>query len=118
MQQWCGHQVYPKKDMRNLERIQKIAIKMVLEVKDLTYEELLKEMKLSTLQNRRERGDLITMYKIVNGIEKDRQGRLGAGDRKDRRTRRPVQIRMRQCVKDIGKHKFFTQKSGKVECIE
>ena len=27
-------------------------------------------MGLPTLQDRRERGDLITMYKIVNGIEK------------------------------------------------
>ena len=30
----------------------------------------LKEMGLLTLQDRREKGDLITLYKIVNGIEK------------------------------------------------
>ncbi|MPC47606.1 hypothetical protein E2C01_041356 [Portunus trituberculatus] len=58
-----------KKDIR-LEQILRIARKMVPELKDLTSEERLKEMGLPTLQDRRERGDLITMYKIVNGIEK------------------------------------------------
>ena len=47
---------------------------MVPELSELTYEDRLKlkEMGLPTLQNRkeRERGDLITLYKIVNGIEK------------------------------------------------
>ncbi|MPC20923.1 hypothetical protein E2C01_013887 [Portunus trituberculatus] len=38
-----------------LERIQKIARKMVPELKDPTYEERLKEMGLPTLQDRRER---------------------------------------------------------------
>ncbi|MPD00641.1 hypothetical protein E2C01_096126 [Portunus trituberculatus] len=41
-------------DIRRLERIQKIATKMVPELKDLTYEEQLKEMGLPTLQDRRE----------------------------------------------------------------
>ncbi|MPC10806.1 hypothetical protein E2C01_003447 [Portunus trituberculatus] len=58
------------KDIRTLEQIQKIVTKMVPELKDLTYEERLKEIGLPTLQDRREKGDLITMYKIVNGIEK------------------------------------------------
>ena len=59
-----------KKDMRKLERIQRVATKMVPELKELTYEDRLKEMGLPTLQDRRERDDLITLYKIVNGIEK------------------------------------------------
>ena len=37
---------------------------MVPELEDLTYEERLKEMHLTTLKERRERGDLITIYKI------------------------------------------------------
>ena len=43
---------------------------MVPELRELTYEERLREMGLPTVQDRRERGDLITLYKIVNGIEK------------------------------------------------
>merc|ERR1712035_247280 len=60
---------YKKKHIRKLERIQRIATKMVAELKELTYEERLKEMKLPTLEERRERGDLITIYKLMNNLE-------------------------------------------------
>ena len=43
---------------------------MVPEIRDLTYEDRLQEMGLPNQQDRRERGDLITLYKTVNGIEK------------------------------------------------
>ena len=49
---WSPHE---KKHVLKLERIQKIATKMVPEFKDLTYEKTLKEMQLSTLEKRRER---------------------------------------------------------------
>ena len=42
---------------------------MLPELRELTYEDRLKEMGLPTLQDRRERGDLITLYKIVNGMK-------------------------------------------------
>ena len=50
-----------KKDKRKLERIQRVATKMVLELRELTYEDRLKEMGLPSLQDKRERGDLITI---------------------------------------------------------
>ena len=52
------------------KRIQRVATKTVPELRELTYEDKLKEMRLPVLQDRRERGDLITLYNIVNGIEK------------------------------------------------
>ena len=55
---------------RKLKRIQRVATNMVPELRDLMYEEKLKEMGLPTLQDRKERGYLITSYKIVNAIEK------------------------------------------------
>ena len=64
---WSPHK---KKDVTKIKRIKLAASKMVLELKDLTYEERLKEMELPILQARRERGDLIMMYKIVNRIDK------------------------------------------------
>ena len=39
---------------------------MLLNLKDLTYEKRLKEMQLTTLKERRKRGDLITIYKLMN----------------------------------------------------
>ena len=42
---------------------------MVPELEDLTYEERLKEMHLTKLKERRERGDLITLYKLMNHLE-------------------------------------------------
>ena len=61
---------------------------MVPELKDLTYEERLREMSSPTLQERRERGDMITMYKMVNHIEKiDRQDLVMVTGGVDRRTR-------------------------------
>ena len=52
-----------------LERIQRIATKMVPDLEDLTYEERLKEMHLTTLKETRERGDLITIYRLMNNLE-------------------------------------------------
>ncbi|MPC56812.1 hypothetical protein E2C01_050778 [Portunus trituberculatus] len=63
-------------------------------------------MGLPTLQDRKEHGDITIMYKIVNGIEKTDKEDLVLVTEEDRRTRGHVNIRMRQCVKDIGKDSF------------
>lgn len=42
---------------------------MVPELEELASEESLQEMDLPTLKQRRERGDLITMYKLINKME-------------------------------------------------
>ena len=43
--------------------------KLVLEVKDLSYEERCARLGLTTLEQRRLRGDLIETFKIVHGYE-------------------------------------------------
>ena len=97
-----------KKDIVKLERIQRIATKMVPELKDLEYEERLKEIELPTLQDRRKRGDLITMYKIVNNMEKiDKQDLVtlkgeGIGGRRGHSRK----IRKSHCSSDIKKYSF------------
>ena len=62
---------FPHKKMYVLkvERIQRIGTKMVPELEDLPYEERLKEMHLTTLKERRERDDLITIYKLMSNLE-------------------------------------------------
>ena len=52
-----------------LERIQKRATKMISELRDLSYEERLKECGLATIETRRLRGDQIEVFKILNGYE-------------------------------------------------
>ena len=58
-----------KKHVLKFIRIQKILTKMVPELEDLPYEERLKQMHLTTLKERRERGDLITLYELMNNLE-------------------------------------------------
>ena len=55
-------------DIKILEKIQRRATKMTIAIKDLHYEERLKELKLPSLVYRRRRGDMIIMYKIMNNL--------------------------------------------------
>ena len=54
---------------RKLERIQRIATKMIPELRDLSYESRLLQCGLTTLETRRLRGDQTEVFKIVNGYE-------------------------------------------------
>ena len=102
---WSPHK---KKDIRKLERIQKAATKMVPEIRDLTYEERLREMGLPTLEDRRERGNLIAIYKIVNHMERiDRQDLVALKEDGERQTRgHAKKIRKSQCLRNIKKFSF------------
>ena len=58
-----------KKDINKLESVQRRAVKMIQGLRGKTYEEKLKELDLETLEERRRRGDMITCYKMPNGLE-------------------------------------------------
>ena len=60
---------YLKQDIEKLEKVQRRATKMIWGYKDLSYEERLKRCGLTTLEKRRNRGDLIEAYKIITGKE-------------------------------------------------
>ena len=97
---------YRKKDIDTLERIQRRATKMIPELRDLSYEERLKQCGLTTLETRRLRGDQIEVFKILNGYENiDRN--MFFSLKKDSRTRgHEVKLVKDQCRLDIRKHSF------------
>ena len=52
-----------------IEKIQRRATKLIPELRDLTYEERLKECGLTTLETRILRGNQIVVFNILNGYE-------------------------------------------------
>ena len=59
-----------RKHIQKLERVQRHATRMVPELRNLSYGERLKELDLPTLEQRRERGDMITVFRFM----KERRG--------------------------------------------
>ena len=56
-------------DIDLIESVQKRAVKMTYGLKTDTYERKLKELHMTTLQDRRRRGDMIEVWKILKGHE-------------------------------------------------
>ena len=69
--EYCIHarSPYLRKDIDMLEKIQRRATKLIPGLRDLRYEERLKECGTTTLDTRRLRGDQIEVVKILNGHE-------------------------------------------------
>ena len=57
------------KDITILEKVQKRATRLVPEIRDLDYQERLVNLGLTTLVERRRRGDLIEVFKIMHGFD-------------------------------------------------
>ena len=66
VQVWSPHK---QGDIDLIERVQRRATKIVPALKHLPYEERLRRLKLTTLEERRVRGDMIETYKLLTGKE-------------------------------------------------
>ena len=66
VQVWRPHS---KKDIEVLEKVQRRATRMVDGYRGMEYEERLKRIGLTTLEMRRERADLLEVFKILKGME-------------------------------------------------
>ena len=64
----CTH-LCTKQDMIAIENVQMRETKLVTSIKHLSYQERLKKLGLPSLEYRRERADLIEVYKIMNNID-------------------------------------------------
>ena len=61
---------YLKGDIKILEKIQRRATKLIPSIKNFEYNKRLELLNLTTLEERRKRGDLINYFKITNGLNK------------------------------------------------
>ena len=66
IQAWRPHF---RKDINMLEAVQRRATRMVPYLKKLDYKDRLKELNLYSVERRYMRGDMIEVYKILNGID-------------------------------------------------
>lgn len=57
-------------DQKILEQVQHRAVKLMTNLRSKTYEGKLKDLGLTTLLERRNRGDMITMFRIMTGKDK------------------------------------------------
>ena len=65
----CVWSPFQKKDIKKIEDIQKRATKLVSSVADMPYEQRLKELGLVTLEYRRDRADMLQIYKSLHGLD-------------------------------------------------
>ena len=104
VQVWSPHL---RKHINLIEGVQRRATRMVPELKHLSYEERLDKLKLTTLEERRARGDMIETYKIITGKEKvnPRKFFQMVPDREGPRAR-DKKIFKQQVNKDVRLHSF------------
>ena len=67
VQAWCP---YLKKDVEKLEKVQARALRLIKECREMNYEERLKVCGIVSLADRRVRGDMLEVFKILKGYTK------------------------------------------------
>ena len=61
---WCPHY---KRDIKLIEDVQRRATKLVPDARNMPYEDRLRFLQIQTLETRRLRADMITMYRMAHG---------------------------------------------------
>ena len=69
-------QPFLKRQSKLIEGVQRRATKLIPEIRNLTYEERLKYLKLPTLKYRRLRGDMILTFNLFNNGDEEVMGKL------------------------------------------
>ena len=98
---------YYRKDKELLEKVQRRFTKMIKGMKGMSYEERLQRLNLWTLEERRNRQDLIEVFKICKGLSRIRPEELFHFDDSGKGTRghslKLVKIR---CTRDSRRYFF------------
>jgi len=98
---------YYKKDKELLEKVQRRFTEMIKGMKGKSYEERLQRLNLWSLEERRNRQDLIEVFKICKGLSRIRSEELFHFDNRGKGTRgyslKLIKIR---CMQDSRRHFF------------
>ncbi len=101
-----------KKHEKKLEKVQRAAKRWVPSLRDLNYEERLKKLQLPTLTERREREDMIMLYKCVEGMEKIDVKEYVIPSQSSSR-RHSKKLYKKRLKKDVKKYSFPDRAIGK-----
>ena len=105
VQAWSPHL---RKDIDAIESIQRRATKLPNELKNLPYEERCRKLGITSLEERRQRGDMIEVFKIMKGLENIDANTFFQRNENIRRGHNYT-LYKKQCSKDIRKY-FFSQR--------
>ena len=103
-----GHSIWQPHDKylcKEVEDVQRRATRMIGHLKNLTYPERLKKLKLPSLEHRRLRGDMIEVYKYMNGIYKTEKPKLEKATTVHLRGH-SMKLKKQSCKKDVRKNYF------------
>ena len=64
------------KDADMIEEVQRRAIQMIQNVRNLSYEERLKRLVMFSVRSRKLRGNMLEVFKMIHGIHKVNLGKL------------------------------------------
>jgi ribonuclease P/MRP protein subunit RPP40 len=107
---WCP---WLESDKEVLEKVQRRAIKMVSGLQSKTYEDRLRELGLTTLEERRHQADMVQTYKIVTGkdlVNKETWFKsVTETGRPTRSAADPLNLRPQASRLEIRRH-FFSQR--------
>jgi hypothetical protein len=112
VQAWAPWQ---QADMEVLERVQRKAVTMVSGLRGREYEERLRELRMTTLEERRHQADMLHMYKLCSGkLGQDRADWFRPPTEAAARTRHyadPLNVRPNHGRLEIRRN-FFTVRAG------
>ena len=103
VQAWKPHY---RHDINMLESVQRRATKLIPELKSKSYSERLKALDMFSLEYRLLRGDLIEVFKIINGIDKINYKDMFVLRNNDRTRGHNLTLQKPSCNLDVRKYSF------------
>ena len=97
---------YYQGDIKAVESVQRRATKLITVLKDKSYEERIRELKLPSLVYRCRQGDIIQMLKIMNGLVQMDKENLFSPTKKPHTRGHPQKVFKEHAVKLIRSRSF------------